>query len=132
MARILVVDDHADTTLLYKALLSLKGHEVHAACAFDDARATARRVMPDLAICDWELITYEGGLELAQTLCAELPDLRLLFLSGHAPERLWPRVKRLRVAGILQKPIAAEELHREVERALMIHPAGCGTPTEPE
>ena len=126
MARLLIADDDVDTTFLLRTLLAQKGHEVHCACDLEEALAIGRRTEIDLAICDWEFVSTEGGLELAQRLCKEAPLLRLMFISGHPPESLWPRSRSLRVANILSKPLDIPQFYREVERALSKEGDGCG------
>jgi CheY-like chemotaxis protein len=130
MARLLIADDHVDTTRLYHFLLAQRGHQVHCASDVDQAIALGRATAPDLAICDWEFVDREGGLELAKTLCEEAPLLRLMFVSGHPPAALWPRLDGLRVTSILWKPVEPADLVREVERALASEANGCGAKAE--
>ena len=60
MATILIVDDHAATRELLRALLQYKGHRVLAAVGGPEAIATTAEAIPDLIIADVVMPGMDG------------------------------------------------------------------------
>ena len=60
MATILIVDDHAATRELLRALLQYKGHRVLAAVGGPEAIAATAEAMPDLIIADVVMPGMDG------------------------------------------------------------------------
>jgi DNA-binding NarL/FixJ family response regulator len=76
-----------------------------------------RNTRPDLALVDIELPGLDG-LKLAERLLVELPELRLLVMSGLSdPHTIW-RVGQIGVHGYINKTQAASQL-LEAVRAVM-------------
>ncbi len=71
----------------------------------------------DLLITDL-VMPRMGGVELAAKLQATLPELRVLFLSGHAEPTATPVSAEVHAARFLQKPFETEALLAEVRRLL--------------
>ena len=69
----------------------------------------------DLLITDL-VMPRMGGIEMAAKLRATLPQLRVLFLSGHAEPTATPI--EVRAARFLQKPFEADALLAEVRQLL--------------
>jgi CheY-like chemotaxis protein len=94
------------------------GYEVVAAASGDDALARhagdrrTRLVLTDVALPGL------GGLELAQRLAAERPDLRVLFMSGYVEPSLAGAAALDPAHDLLRKPFAPDELLRRVRAAL--------------
>jgi two-component system, sensor histidine kinase len=115
--RILVVDDNDDVRTMNALLLQAEGHEVHEAANGGAALALFRQMGPDVALVDIGLPGMDG-YEVARRIREE-PEgqrVRLIAVTGHgSPE---DRVRSL-AAGFdvhLVKPVAPEELRRELER----------------
>jgi len=107
--RILVVDDNRDAAQTLSMLLKASGHKT--AVAFDGKRALelAADFRPDVALLDIGLPGMTG-LELANLLRQDLPEVFLVAVSGygHPEDRA-----RSRAAGFdehLVKPAALSEL----------------------
>jgi len=85
--RVLLVDDNADGLASMKALLELEGHVVETAETGPQAVETARRMRPDLVICDIGLPGMDG-YEVARRIRSEphLQGVRLVALSGYAAD----------------------------------------------
>ncbi len=82
-ARVLVVDDNADTAETLGHLLRASGHEVRLAGDGPAALAAASGFAPDVAILDIGLPTMDG-YELARELRRREPQgLRLIALTGY-------------------------------------------------
>jgi CheY-like chemotaxis protein len=120
MQRVLVVDDDrlvADTLTL---IFERNGFRARAAYSADEALECAREFGPDLLLCD---VTMPGrdGLSLVADMTRELPDCRILVLTG-----FYSNVKNVREhaqklsrpLGILTKPCQPAELLREAAALL--------------
>lgn len=116
MARILVVDDHADVRVLLRHLLGQQGHEVDLASDLTGATALASTVTYDRAVVDLLLPTEDEGLAAIDMLrAAGIP--RIVLMTGATSEvllRLTPRLRELGVS-VLLKPFPTVP---EVMRAL--------------
>jgi two-component system, chemotaxis family, CheB/CheR fusion protein len=110
MARILVVEDHADTARTLSMLLRLKGHETRSAPDGPSGLAEALSWRPDGVVCDIGLPGLDGW-ELAARLRAGLgPSAVLIALTGYCTAA---DVERSREAGFdhhLAKPADPDEL----------------------
>ena len=71
----------------------------------------------DLLVTDL-VMPRMGGVELATKLQASRPELRVLFLSGHAAPESAEGARALRHARFLQKPFGDEALLREIRLLL--------------
>jgi DNA-binding response OmpR family regulator len=81
--RILVVDDHEDTSEMLKLLLSESDYEVHAARSMDEAMQIAKLHDFDLYVLDKRL--PDGtGIELCTKLNDLSPGVPCIFYSGDA------------------------------------------------
>jgi two-component system, cell cycle sensor histidine kinase and response regulator CckA len=107
-AAILVVEDFAALRVLLTRVLGASGHRVVAAESLPAARAACEAADFDLVVTD-VAIPGGNGADLARQLAADRPGLRLLFVSGSAPDDL-----DLEVPGahtdFLQKPFDIDEL----------------------
>jgi YesN/AraC family two-component response regulator len=120
MQRVLVVDDErlvADTLTL---IFGKSGFEAQAAYSANHAMERAREFKPHLLLCD---ITMPGkdGLALVNEISQELPDCRILILTGFYSNLKIVRdeAKRLSVPlTILTKPCQPDELLREAAAVL--------------
>ena len=126
MARLLVVDDEQRFRGHLTRILEAWGHEVRAAA--DDAGAieAAAEFEPDLLIADWMLRSSSDGIELAETLRARHPRLRVVLMTGFPSDGLQGRVAAGELAAVLEKPFAPSALREVIERALGA--AGSGGP----
>ncbi len=116
--RVLLVEDDGAVREVSRSALEAKGYRVqaaesaeHAICLVTDAFA------PDLLITD-VVMPGESGLELADRLQAEHPELHLLFISGYAEDSVLsnPLVDPLR--NLLSKPFTPDQLLRKVREVL--------------
>jgi CheY-like chemotaxis protein len=122
MQRVLIVDDDhlvADTLAL---IFGKSGFEVKAVYSADQALICSRIFAPDLLLCD---ITMPGrdGLDLVKDLALELPNCRILVLTGFYSNLKGVREqasKLSRRVGILTKPCQPAELLREAAALLEI------------
>src|SRR5262249_18599760 len=110
-ARVLVVEDHADSRAMLAEMLELEGHEVTAVA--DGAQALAAAAAhPDVAIVDIGLRGMDG-YDVAGGLRERLGDTILLIaVTGYGQRE---DIERSRGAGFdahVTKPVSPEELLR--------------------
>lgn len=86
--KVLVVEDEALVRSLLASLLDSAGLETKAVGSAAEARKVSTDFKPDVAVLDIELGDGPSGIDLAQVLRAQFPELGLVFLT-HIPE---PRV----------------------------------------
>ena len=115
-ARVLLVDDNADSREMYTVILTGDGHEVYEAADGQSALEMFNRTKPDVAIVDIGLPGIDG-YDLARRIRSDAAGapLTLIALTGYGfPEDR----ERSRAAGFdrhLVKPAAPEDLKRELD-----------------
>ena len=83
--RILYVDDHEDSSEMFKLLLSHSDYEVHTARTVEEAMQLARTHEFDLYVLDKRL-PDGSGMELCRLLNQSNPDVPCIFYTGDAYE----------------------------------------------
>jgi CheY-like chemotaxis protein len=116
---VLVVDDDAALRDVMQVVLTKAGYQVYmcADAAAALAQLTAHAAGFDLLISD-VVMFGTGGPELARQARARVPDLPVLFVSGHAPELVDQRGAFDAGTEFLAKPFSAEELLNKVRETL--------------
>jgi two-component system response regulator GlrR len=116
----LLVDDDPDLLRLLAIRLKANGYGVTAVDTAQRALASIAASRPDLVLTD---LRMEGmdGMALFQEIQASYPGLPVIILTAHGtiPDAV-TAVKR-GVFGYLTKPYDADELLRQIERALTLH-----------
>ncbi|MBL8057489.1 MAG: response regulator [Anaerolineales bacterium] len=119
MARILVIEDNADSLELAAYLLQAAGHRADGASAGEAALAAARQDPPDLILCDLQLPGMDGfavlrGLRQEPRLCA----IPVVAVTAYAMVGDHERVLAAGFNGYLSKPIDPEQFTSQVEAFL--------------
>lgn len=122
-ARILLVEDEDTVRSVTRRLLEKLGYEVETASRAEEAleRFGEGADHFDLVLTD---IVMPGltGVEMAEVLAREHPDLKFLFMSGYTSKELGRDPERP-PEPFLPKPFSIEELARCVKEALEGPPA---------
>lgn len=116
--RILLVDDHPDTSAALAKLLTRRGHTVAVAHDVGSAMATAERSQFDLLISDVGL-PDGSGLEL-MTRLRTLSGIRGIAISGFG---MYGDVEKSRQAGFLDhlvKPVSLEKLEAAIAHSMEV------------
>jgi two-component system, sensor histidine kinase len=112
--RVYVVDDERDIRNSMRALLNIWGVQASTADSVKDAEALfAKAGSPDLLIVDLRLADEEHGSQLAARLQKQYGDFAVLIITGETSSDAL-REAHASGYGLLQKPIAAEVLRREI------------------
>jgi DNA-binding response OmpR family regulator len=112
-ANVLVLEDDPAVGPLIVRMLESAGYTATLASDGDAARAALQDARYDLTLVDIVLGTHDGH-EIAESLVAIQPSLRVVLMSGYGV----PRYGADPSDPMLAKPFQADELVERVERAL--------------
>jgi two-component system sensor histidine kinase ChiS len=120
VAKILVVDDHADSLTAMSLLLELEGYEVRRAASGAETLRLIERERPDLVLLDLYLPDM-GGAEVCEILAKQgaMRELKVVIFS--AAHETADEVRRALASGAreyLGKPFRAEELLARISALL--------------
>jgi len=104
-----VVEAHVDQ-LGHKILLASNGHE-----ALEISRSHKGKV--DLLLTD-VVMPNMNGLELAETLVADRPDIKVIFMSGCLQPSIDPNNTPSFENGFVRKPFSGKTLLTHIKKAL--------------
>jgi two-component system, cell cycle sensor histidine kinase and response regulator CckA len=114
---ILVVDDEPAVLIMCQTILEMGGYNVLSAFDGQDALRLLQdsAISVDLALLD-VMIPGMNGLELARRIRSENPGIKIILMSGYAPEEIASVVGK-NPYGIIWKPFKMESLLRMIENA---------------
>lgn len=84
---ILIIEDNEDAAESLRMLLAMEGHVVAVAGNAEDGILQARRVRPDVILSDIGLPGKLNGYDVARVLRQEMPETRLIAVSGYGQEQ---------------------------------------------
>jgi CheY-like chemotaxis protein len=125
MARILIVEDNPDNMKLFRALLTLKGHEVTALQSGEGLLEALDLHSPELVLMDIQLPGKDGFELLAEIRASSQGALRVVALTAHAMTGDRDRARSAGFNDYITKPIDIGAFPEQVSRAL------AGLPNEP-
>jgi CheY-like chemotaxis protein len=118
--KILLVEDDADVRTTTTAMLTSAGYDVVAVDDGPKARAVMagdQRSEIELVLSDIVLTGPMNGIEVAENLKAQRPDLRIVFMTGYADLSSVTNSGFLKGWGLIRKPFAKVDLIRLIEDA---------------
>jgi two-component system cell cycle response regulator CpdR len=117
MARILLAEDDESMRRFLARSLERVGHEVFAVADGFEALPYVAQGTIDLLVTD---IVMPGmdGIELARRASIEMPELKVIFITGFAAVALRNRQLPKKNAKVLSKPFHLRELVSEIDRFL--------------
>ena len=123
MAKILVVDDDPDFQLATRIVLERAGHQVIAAASGDAGFAAAKAQRPDLVILDVIMDTVLDGLSTSDRLHEDpqlsgIPIIMVTSIANTDYAALFPTDEAIHIDAFMSKPIAPNDLIRQVNRLL--------------
>jgi len=122
MARILIVEDNPDNMKLFRALLTLKGHEVTALQSGDGLQEALDQHRPDLVLMDIQLPGKDGFALLAEIRTSPHAALRVVALTAHAMTGDRDRARAAGFDDYITKPIDIASFPGQVARVLAGQP----------
>jgi hypothetical protein len=127
MATVLLVEDEPSVRAIVQRLLIGRGHDVLlAANGVEAIDVASRHGGPIHLVLSDVVMPLMRGPELVEHLVALRPDLRVLFMSGHAAAATGAPVPS--GVRLLKKPFAPEDLLAAVDAALDGAPAVATAP----
>lgn len=118
MATILVVEDSPDNMVLFRAVLSLKGHKVVERVDGRDLLKALDDERPDLVLMDIQLPDKDGYTLLQEIRGSAHKGLRVVALTAHAMGRDRERAREAGFDGYITKPIDVRAFPDLVAKAL--------------
>jgi DNA-binding LytR/AlgR family response regulator len=116
--KILIVEDEAIIAeSLYQLLTMLEYEPLEPVQNPDDAIATIKQEMPQLAILDITLQDGRTGLEVADYIQSQKLRIPFIILSAHSDPATVAKVKKYGPAAYLVKPFRRESLFAAIEIA---------------
>jgi PAS domain S-box-containing protein len=113
---VLIVEDESAVRNLVASTLRTEGYRLITASSAEDALAAIEQFADPIHLLLTDAIMPgKSGIELANLLVAQRPDLRVIIMSGYTEETLTGLGSS---AELLQKPFAPKELRRRVRLAL--------------
>ncbi|MEO0814627.1 MAG: response regulator, partial [Myxococcota bacterium] len=101
---VLLVEDDADSRMLLSRYIESGGHTVDECSDSPSALAHFANTEYDVVVTDYQLPSMDGS-QLASTLLAQVPGLRVLLVTAHPIDGLASSCYRVGVERILNKPI---------------------------
>ena len=118
--RVLIVDDDTMVADTLNMVFQKNGFDARSSYSANDGLNCAREFRPDLLLCDI-VMPGRDGLSLAQDITRELPDCRILVLTGFYADldEVHGRSRHFeRPLSILTKPCLPTDLIREANAML--------------
>jgi len=118
VCRVLIIEDNADAAETLRDLLEMAGHQVELAYSGPTGVEMARRVRPDIVLCDLGLPGMDG-YEVAAALRQDpaTAHVRLIAISGYAHEDDLRRSSHAGFESHLMKPVEPSLLHQFMLRS---------------
>ncbi len=107
--RILVIDDEEAYRERLVRAFGARGHDVRGAADGRAALETAAKFLPERAVLDMRM-PGAGGLAVLRDLLAELPDLRVVILTGYGSIATALEALRIGAVDYLTKPADADRI----------------------
>lgn len=118
MARILIVEDNPDNMKLFRALLTLQGHQVTALQSGDGLLEALTDSRPDLVLMDIQLPGQDGFALLQEIRSSPFASLRVVALTAHAMSGDQEKARAAGFDDYITKPIDIGTFPEQVARAL--------------
>jgi CheY-like chemotaxis protein len=120
MARVLIVDDHADSREAILRMLQRDGYQVDSAAEGREALNSIIYKTPDVVLLDLALPEIDG-VKLVQLLRTyhRLSSIPVIILTGLNSGRLFEEAQSLNVSALLLKSVATiEQIRAALQKAL--------------
>jgi len=113
VARVLVIEDHADTLELIRTVLAHAGHDVSVAIDGEDGLRRYRTALPDVVVVDLFMPRMDG-LDVISALREDVgPAAKIIAISAGWSVRAADVLKEAKARGadcVLRKPLDLEAL----------------------
>ena len=117
MATLLIIEDEAVLAKNIARYFEKLGHTVEVAFDGPTGVETARRIIPDVVIVDFQLPGLDG-LEVIRAMRRIDEDMRTVMMTGHASVPMAVDAMKAGSMDLLTKPVSLASLKAVVDRAL--------------
>ena len=119
MAKMIVMEDEPDISMLVEATLTFGGHQVNMAANGNEGIELIRKHHPEIVLLDLQMPDI-SGYDVLRILKddAELRDIPVLLFSAHNRPEDIQRGKDMGAAGFIFKPFDPQELLDQIEKAV--------------
>jgi len=115
---ILLVEDEPALMRMAANMLSQLGYTVHTANSPEEAKEQALKYKDEISLLITDMIMPGmNGRDLSDQLCLFIPGLKLLFISGYAPDSIPEQSSTEKSIHVLQKPFTLKKLADKVRSA---------------
>jgi two-component system cell cycle sensor histidine kinase/response regulator CckA len=117
--RILVIDDERETLRLVQNLLAESGYEVIVAAGAESALRVfdELKTPPDVVLTDVVMPGMSGPM-LVERLRKQVPNLRVLFMSGYDHSQVVQRYVIRQGFDLIAKPFTARALQAAIKKSM--------------
>jgi PAS domain S-box-containing protein len=116
---IMVVEDENEVREMVCKILEAQGHGVVAARNGDDALEKYRSAGNAISVLLTDIVMpHMSGIDLAERLVRQRPDLKVVFMSGYARSTAVRESPLGKTSPFLEKPFAPEHLRQTIKAAL--------------
>jgi DNA-binding response OmpR family regulator len=117
--KVLIIDDDPDIQQLHKLVLETAGYGVLLASSDAEGRVVVDSERPDVVLLDIMMEQADAGFQTARWLAENHPNVPVMMLSSiaDASDSVFD-TSTLRVADLVNKPIAPQDLLDGVKRLL--------------
>ena len=118
--RVLIVEDEAMLRELAREILQDAGYQIFEAASGREALTVWQRHEGKIDLLLTDMVMPEGvsGVELAERLVTESPELKVIFMSGYTSEDVSSEMLQRTNASFIQKPYGHAELTKIVRECL--------------
>jgi len=128
---LLLVEDEDDIRELATLMLEDKGYRVLSAPDAEQAILVAEQHAGEIQAMITDVVMPRlSGVQLAEIMVTIIPQIRILFVSGHSQESISPELLAECRADYLQKPYRSEALLAKVDGILTHPPAPVAAPAK--
>jgi two-component system cell cycle response regulator DivK len=118
MPNILIVEDSPDNMKLFRALLTMRGHQVTELKSGDGLIETIEASAPELVLMDIQLPGKDGFALLEEVRGSAHQGLRVVALTAHAMAGDRERALAAGFDGYITKPIDVRRFPEQITRVL--------------
>ena len=117
-ATILIVEDNPDNMKLFRALLTMKGHEVTGLLSGEGLLDAMEQARPELVLMDIQLPGRDGFALLRELRASPWGAVRIVALTAHAMSGDQERARAAGFDDYITKPIDIATFGDQIARAL--------------
>jgi len=121
--RVLVIDDNSQNRKLEKDLLEVAGYQVMMAEDAEQGIAMAKQELPDFIVMDYQLPGMDG-IAAVEILGQDekTKDIPFAFVTAAATKEDIARLKQVRCATVISKPIDTRNFVKQLEGGFDVCP----------